>query len=96
MPNLTLSDGELLKKTLRTTLVMVGSTALWLGMLSGVVLISTGSSASGAAESKGEKAEKGAGAVHGPGPVGPLPRNAPPRPGMRGPSDPPKSSGDPI
>ncbi len=53
MANLT--DGELFKKTLRTTLVMLGSTALWLGVLTGAVLVSTGSSTSGAAESKVDK-----------------------------------------
>ncbi len=52
-----LTDGELLRKTLRTTLVMVGTTALWLGALSGIVLAMTGSPASsGAGESKADKA----------------------------------------
>jgi hypothetical protein len=55
MPQLTLSDGDLLKKTLRTTLVMLGTTALWLGGLTGVVVMTTGP-ASGSAESKAEKA----------------------------------------
>ena len=57
MPQFTLSDGELMKKTLRTTLVMVGTTALWLGGLTGAILMTPGPSA--AAEAKMEKAEKG-------------------------------------
>jgi hypothetical protein len=51
----TLSDGELFKKTLRTTLVMLGSTAVWLGALTGAVLVSTGPSAAGGAEAKADK-----------------------------------------
>jgi hypothetical protein len=59
MPQLTLSDGDLVKKTLRTTLVMVGSTALWLGVLSGAVIMTTGPSASGTPEVKAEKSASG-------------------------------------
>ncbi len=74
MPQFTLTDGDLLKKTLRTTLVMLGSTALWLGALSGAVVVITGPSAAGTSESKAEKAA--AGASTGPsmplGPKGPM------------------------
>jgi hypothetical protein len=63
MPQAALTNGELFKKTLRTTLVMVGSTALWLGALTGAVVLTTGSTASGQAESKNEKPEKAAGAA---------------------------------
>jgi len=52
----TLTDGELFKKTLRTTLVMLGTTALWLGVLSGAIIVSTGASTSATPESKVEKA----------------------------------------
>ena len=62
MPQFTLTDGDLLKKTLRTTLVMLGSTALWLGALSGAVVVITGPSAAGTSESKAEKAAAGASA----------------------------------
>jgi hypothetical protein len=70
MPQAALTNGELLKKTLRTTLVMVGSTAVWLGALSGAVMLTTGSPA---VESKAEKAEKaaGAGPLNSPGAFGP-------------------------
>jgi hypothetical protein len=50
----TLTDGELVKKTLRTTLVMLGTTALWLGALSGAVIVTT--STSTPSDSKVEKA----------------------------------------
>jgi len=67
MPQFSLSNGELLKKSLRVTGLMVGTTALWLGALSGAVMMSTGSSSSGAVDSKVEKA---AGGVTPPGPRG--------------------------
>ena len=41
MPQTALSNGELLKKTLKTTLVMVGSTAVWLGGISVVAMLAT-------------------------------------------------------
>jgi hypothetical protein len=65
MAQLTLSDAELLKKALWTTSVMLGATALWLGGMSGAVVLATGSSSSssGASESKveakGDKAGPG-------------------------------------
>jgi hypothetical protein len=62
MPQAALTDGELLKKTLRTTLLMVGSTALWLGVLSGAVVLTTG-----APESKVEKATVGPATTGAPG-----------------------------
>jgi hypothetical protein len=85
MPQAALTDGDLLKKTLRTTLIMLGTTALWLGGLSGVVLATTGSSSKDAmADSKGEK-------VTGPLPgalSGPLPGAPPGAPGPKGPLGP--------
>ena len=97
MPQLTLTDGEILKKTLRTTLLMVGTTALWLGALSGLVMATTGS-ASEHGESKLDR-----GAVATPpgllGPTGPaavggvksMHRPTPPLTGSDG-----ARSGDPI
>jgi hypothetical protein len=55
MPQL-ITDGELVKKTLRTTLVMLGSTAVWLAALTGAVVVTTGPSSG--ADAKAEKAEK--------------------------------------
>jgi hypothetical protein len=78
-----LTDGDLLKRTLRTTLVMVGATALWLGALTGIVMATTGSPASpGTAESKADKVPGAAPGVA-PGVVGP---KSPVNPGaMKGP-----------
>jgi hypothetical protein len=100
-----LSDGELVKKTLRTTLVMLGSTALWLGLLSGAVIVSTGPSSP--AETKVEKAAGpatgGPGAPTGParagergggGPGGVNPRSVHPSRPMPKPE--PPHAGDPI
>jgi hypothetical protein len=64
----TLSDGELLKKTLRTTLVMLGTTTLWVGALSGGVFMVTGPSSSAEPESKVEKPATGSPAALVPGP----------------------------
>ena len=82
MPQVALTNGELWKKTLRTSLVMVGSTALWLGVLSGAVVMTTGS-ASPAADSKLEKAGGAAGVPGLAGAPGSPP--APGSPGFRGP-----------
>jgi hypothetical protein len=60
MPQFMLTDGELVKKTLRTTLIMVGGTFVWLGMLSGAVILSTGAVSADAADSKSESAAHGA------------------------------------
>jgi len=56
MPQLTLSNRELFKKTLRTTAVMVGSTALWLGALSFAAVVTTGPEGSSTNEAVAEKA----------------------------------------
>ena len=76
----TLTDGELWKKTLRTTLVMLGTTGLWLGVLSGAVIVSTGPSTSAAPESK---VDKSAAQAPGAGPAGAAPRGAGPVPSPR-------------
>jgi hypothetical protein len=47
MPQL-ITDGELVKKTVKTTLVMLGSTALWVGGLTAAVLFSTSPPGAGA------------------------------------------------
>lgn len=65
MPQAALTDGELLKKTLRTTLVMVGSTAVWLGILTSVVMMSTSGVASEGSEGTGEKGSPAAAASGG-------------------------------
>jgi hypothetical protein len=78
MPQLALTNGELLKKTLRTTLVMVGSTALWLGALTGAVVFGTGSSAT--ADAKLEKAAAGPATVL---PGGPAVKAPGAMPGLR-------------
>jgi hypothetical protein len=99
MPQAALTDQELWKKTLRTTLVMVGSTALWLAALSGAVVLSTGSGAPDKAGSKGDKGDKVEKVEHGTAPGssgGAVPSRgpglgAPPRMGRHGgPAVPPK------
>jgi hypothetical protein len=79
MPQFALTNGELLKKTLRTTLVMVGSTALWLGALTGAVVVGTGSVSSATADAK---LEKGVGAAATILPRGPTLRGPRGMPGM--------------
>jgi len=82
MPQIALTNGELFKKTLRTTLLMVGSTALWLGVLSSAVVLTT-SSASATADSKSDKPGSASGTIV-PGSPG-APGAAPGSPGFRAP-----------
>jgi hypothetical protein len=107
MPQTALSNGELLRKTLKTVGVMVGSTAVWLGSISLAAMLATGSSASATSASPLEKA----GAVTAPtsAALGASPHGVAPgvagggvkairRPAFGGsvaPKDPPKP-GDPI
>jgi len=70
----TLTDGELLKKTLRTTLVMLASAAVWVGALSGAVIVVTAPSSSAATSET--KVDKPASPALGGLPANPIPRGA--------------------
>jgi hypothetical protein len=67
MPQTALSNGELLKKTLKVVGVMVGSTAVWLGGISLIAILATGSSASATSSSPLDKAAPVASAAVGAG-----------------------------
>jgi hypothetical protein len=76
MPQATLSDRELIKKTLKTVGVMVGSTAIWLGGMTLVVVLATGSSASATSAGTSAKADKAAAVPAAPGAPGASPLRA--------------------
>jgi len=90
MPQLSLSDGDLVKKTLRTTLVMLGSTAVWLAGLTTVVVMTTGPSSAAATPDSKDKA----GTVSSAGAF--KPAVPPGSKSHRGVGTPTKGSGDPI
>jgi hypothetical protein len=93
MPQL-ITDGELVKKTVKTTLVMLGSTALWVGGLTAAVLFTTSPSAG---TSKAEKAPAASAAPGMGAPVTVPAGSKAHRSGLGGVRTPgPAPSGDPI
>ncbi len=98
MAQLSMNDGDLFRKSLRTVLVMVGVTLAWLGLLSGVVVAATGTGSSEADRQPKEKVTGSGNVVpgpHGPAAVGgvrSMHRPAPAAPAAGAPG----ASGDPI